>query len=151
MGYIGSSKRVEMKYLLTPEQYSSLRKAIQHYMKEDDYGLTAICNIYFDTDAYDLIRHSVEKPVYKEKLRLRSYGIPDENSRIFLEIKKKYKGVVYKRRIGLTYSEAVRYIENGTPPADCGQIFREIDYFMKFHKPVPKLYLAYNRIAMYGL
>lgn len=150
MAYIDSFKRVEMKYLLTPEKYAVLRKTIEPYMISDSYGLTTICNIYFDTENYRLIRSSIDGGEYKEKLRLRSYGIPDENSTVFLEIKKKYDGIVYKRRIGMNYCEAVDYIEKGIPPENSSQIFHEIDYFMSFYKPVPKLFLAYDRIALYA-
>ncbi|MFV0343191.1 MAG: polyphosphate polymerase domain-containing protein [Anaerocolumna sp.] len=142
-------QRVEKKYCLTNRQYEELMLALSPYMKIDEYGLHTICNIYYDTEHFDLIRTSIEKPVYKEKLRLRSYGIPKENDKVYLEIKKKWKGVVYKRRVGMTLEEANRYLNNGIKPnLDC-QILREIDYFISFYKPVPKVYLAYDRIALY--
>ncbi|MGN0600435.1 MAG: polyphosphate polymerase domain-containing protein [Oscillospiraceae bacterium] len=150
MGYIGSFKRVEMKYLLSAEKYKALSEAVRPNLEEDQYGRTTICNIYFDTENYDIISHSIEKCDYKEKLRLRSYGVPENDSTVFLEIKKKYDDVVYKRRIGLEYSEAVNFLENGIPPQDNGQIFREIDYFMKHYKPEPKLFIAYDRTAFCG-
>ncbi len=91
-----------------------------------------------------------EKPVYKEKLRLRSYGIPGADDKVYLELKKKYRDVVYKRRISLKLSEAEDYLLRGIRPKKDSQVLREIDYFIAFHKTVPKLYLAYDRIAWYG-
>lgn len=143
-------QRVEKKYLMTAETYQLFQKEIQDYMQADQYGLHTICNIYFDTIADELIRNSIEKPVYKEKLRLRSYGIPNYNSQVFLEIKRKYKGIVYKRRVAMTLKEASYYLEHGIRPKNDSQILKEIDYFIKFYKPIPKLYLAYDRVAFFG-
>lgn len=143
-------ERVEKKYLLSGKEYELLRERLIPHMEMDEYGLHTICNIYFDTESYELARTSIEKPVYKEKLRLRSYGIPDDTSKVFLEIKKKYKGIVYKRRVSMTLEEVRRYLNHGIRPATDNQILREIDYFIKFYHPVPKVYLAYDRIAMFG-
>lgn len=143
-------KRVEKKYMLTPGQYEEFLKAIEPHMLPDAYGLSKICNIYFDTENDELVRLSNEKPVYKEKLRLRSYGIPGADDKVYLELKKKYKDIVYKRRISLTLSEAEDYLLRGIRPKKDSQILREIDYFIVFHKTVPKLYLAYDRTAWYG-
>lgn len=120
-------------------------------MTEDKYGLHTICSIYFDTDDDRLIRNSLEKPLYKEKLRLRSYGVPkSDDAEVFMELKKKYKGIVYKRREGLTLYDAESYIQSGQIPAD-SQIFREIEYFRRYYNAYPKVFIAYDRIAMYGL
>lgn len=120
-------------------------------MMVDQYGLSTICNIYYDTQNYELIRKSVESPAFKEKLRLRSYGVPREEDMVFLELKKKYKGIVYKRRIVLSLEEAVRGIENGKIEGQEGQIAREINYFLARNQLMPKVYLAYDRIAMLGI
>lgn len=145
-------QRLENKFLLTTSQYLQLRKEFEHYFKVDQYGKHTICNIYFDTDDDVLIRRSIEKPIYKEKLRLRSYGIPGEGSIEFLEIKKKYKRVVYKRRIPLTFEQAERYLQYGelpeSNPGPKDQILREIRYFHKHYQPKPKVFLAYDRIAL---
>lgn len=152
MKIITSFKRKEIKYILTAEKYDQLCKRIHgKYMQTDKYGLTTICNLYFDTTDYQLIRTSIEKPKYKEKLRLRSYGTPNSDTMVFLEIKKKVQGVVYKRRISLSLAEAEDYIENGVKPKNQGQIFNEIDYFINRYKAFPRVYLAYDRIAMYGI
>ncbi len=144
-------KRVETKYLLTKEQYTMVRNFLGAYMVEDGYGLTTICSIYYDTENYDLIRTSLEKPVYKEKLRLRAYGDVTEDSNVFLELKKKYKGTVYKRRIQLPLFAAEDYLEKGIYPSEYdSQILKEIDYFMKFYKPTRCTFVSYDRIAMYG-
>lgn len=148
-------KRSERKYLLTEEQYHGLWALVSGYLVEDEYGHSTICNIYYDTTDYELIRASIEKPVYKEKLRLRSYGVPMDDSTVFIEIKKKYNGIVYKRRIGLPLSEAVRSLERGfvEPAPGQEQITSEINYFMqRYHNPlIPALYLAYDRDAFRGV
>lgn len=146
-------ERVEVKYMMNRTQYEALRQKIAPYMAVDSYGLSKICNIYFDTDDFRLVRASLEKPVYKEKLRLRSYGIPQDDSTVFLEIKKKYDGIVYKRRVDLNCSEAMEYLQGGRKPDRIinTQIGREIDYFIKLYQPKPKMFIGYDRIAMYSL
>ena len=141
-------KRYEKKYILTRAQYKRIREKTAERLVVDQYGKHTICNIYFDTENYSLIRTSIDKPVYKEKLRLRSYGIPGGGSTVFLEIKKKFQGIVYKRRVPMTLDEAYTYIQGG----DIGrhsQILNEIDWFMGYYKPIPKVYIAYDRVAMY--
>ena len=141
-----SFKRYEKKYLLTREQYHIMRLGMASLMQPDEYPHYSISNIYYDTEQFDLIRASLEKPVYKEKLRLRSYGVPGSMDPSFLEIKKKYDGVVYKRRITMNCQDAVRCL-NGTRKGDASQIGREIDYFLRLHKPEPKVFIAYDREA----
>ena len=107
-------RRVEKKYQLTDEQFHPFLEELLEYMDIDDYskktGFYLISNIYYDTDDNELIRRSIEKPVYKEKLRLRSYGVPNEETKCFIEIKKKYKGVVSKRRIDVPLGRAYKYL-----------------------------------------
>lgn len=143
-------QRIEKKYILTKEQYPVFLERIAPYMTLDQYGYHTICNIYYDTAADELVRRSMEKPRYKEKLRLRSYGTVTADQEAFIEIKKKYEKVVYKRRIALPYKEAVRYLNHGIHPENNSQIMKEIDYFLKFYHPEPKLYLAYDREAFFG-
>ena len=102
-------KRFELKYLLNAEQKERVLQAMEPYMTLDGYGRTTIRNIYFDTDNYRLVRHSIEKPVYKEKLRIRSYRQAEEDSTVFVELKKKYRKVVYKRRVSLPEKEAMEW------------------------------------------
>ncbi len=148
--YQGVFKRYEKKYLLTREQQEGLMRAFDGRFAPDDYGQHTICNIYFDTEDFALIRTSIEKPVYKEKLRLRSYGIPGDHDTVYLELKKKYKGVVYKRRAALPLLEAQRYLADGNPSEKQEQILREIGWFMGLYHPVPKACITYDRVAMYG-
>lgn len=150
--YQGTFKRYEKKYLLEHEKYEILRDRLQDYMQVDDYGLTTICNIYFDTPDHRLIRASLEKPVYKEKLRLRSYGVPQKTDPAFIELKKKYKGIVYKRRIKSDLADAELYLYEGNSSVESGQIKKEIDWFLNFYQNIsPSMYISYERIAMYGL
>ena len=141
-------KRIEKKYLLTKNQYDSLLKLIKEHLIKDEFGLHTVCNIYYDTNDFSLIRKSIEKPVYKEKLRLRSYGVPNKNTKVYIELKKKYKGIVYKRRITLNESEAFKSLNNKKIDRD-DQISKEINYVLNYYDLVPKIYLAYDRIAYY--
>lgn len=141
-------KRYEKKYLLNEAQYKNLTAVINAHLKVDKYGKHTICNIYFDTPDFYLIRRSIDKPAYKEKLRLRSYGIPTETSKVFIELKKKYKGVIYKRRITMPLKDAYRYLTQGIT-TDTSQIKKEIDYFMSYYRPIPKMYIAYDRVAYF--
>lgn len=143
--------RYEKKYLICSGQQEQLMKALQEKFKPDVYGIHTVCNIYFDTEDYRLIRTSLEKPVYKEKLRLRSYGTPGNSDTVFLELKKKHKGIVYKRRVSLPLPEARRYLHSGDLPEKPGQILREIDWFIHHYSPVPKAYIAYDREAWQGM
>ena len=141
--------RYEKKYLMPEAVYLELRERLQGEMQVDSYGLHTICNIYYDTPGQDLIRRSIEKPVYKEKLRLRSYGIPTMDSTVFLEIKKKYNEIVNKRRIPLTLAQAYDYVEQGIRPEQDSQILREIDFFLQRYPLRRSLYLAYDRVALF--
>lgn len=150
MAYQAVFKRYETKYLITLEQKQKILEAMSPHMALDKYGRTTIRNLYFDTDSYRLIRRSLEKPMYKEKLRIRSYSQVTPDSPIFVELKKKYDGVVYKRRLSMPEDLALDWIcRNGAPPAD-SQIAREIDYFAHFYPGLePKVYLSYEREAYY--
>lgn len=169
-------KRYEIKYFLTELQMEALKQEMHPYMEADTYGKSQIMNIYFDTPNDLLIRHSLEKPVYKEKLRLRSYSVPDQDSTVFLEIKKKYEGIVYKRRISAPYQKMMDYLEHDIPLItkkesmlantatdelrtelpddipDAGtiQILHEIDYFRSYYQGLsPHVFLSYDREAFY--
>lgn len=107
-------QRYETKYMLSPIMARKLRKSLPGHLQMDEYGLDTICSLYYDTLDHQLIRRSLEKPVYKEKLRLRSYGPAKETSPIYVELKKKYEGIVYKRRERMILSEAVKITLNKT-------------------------------------
>ena len=142
-------KRIEKKYFLTKDQYDNIIKKINAHMHPDRFGETIINNIYFDNESDELIETSLRKPVYKEKLRLRGYGTLTLDSTVFFEIKKKYNGVVYKRRISMTLKEAYDFINTGNlPPNMLGNIPVEIDYMIKRYRLYPKAYIGYNRLAL---
>ena len=154
MDYIQSFRRYETKYLLTEQQAQAFFQETGKMLVPDAYGSYTICNVYLDTDDFYFIEHSLDKPAYKEKLRLRSYGKVAGEDIVFLEIKKKSRGIVYKRRITLPLHEAEVYIKKGVKPVSiegfqAEQIFAEIDYLMQRYKPSPKVYLAYDREAYF--
>ena len=143
-------KRYELKYMLTPLQKEKILEAMSLYMQLDKYGRTTIRNIYFDTDNYRLIRRSIEKPAYKEKIRIRSYSQATADSTVFVELKKKYQKLVYKRRLPLCEADAMAWVcRECACPFDT-QISREIDYFIDFYgKLRPTVFLSYEREAYY--
>ena len=142
-------RRIEKKYLLTQEQYQALLAEISEVLIPDAYGKSTICSVYLDTPDFRLIRASIDAKTYKEKLRLRSYGVPTDESKVFLEIKKKFKGVVYKRRVSMTLAEATAYLAEGKKPFD-SQIMRELDYALQFYgHPPPAAVIAYEREAYF--
>ena len=151
MAFTEIFERQEYKYIMTKKQKQQMLKYMsKHNMEIDSYGRTTIRNIYFDTDNYRLIRRSIESPVYKEKLRVRSYQLANDDSTVFVELKKKYDHIVYKRRIPLSEKQAHDWLSGKTSrPADT-QIAREIDYFLNFYKNLkPSLFLSYEREAYF--
>ena len=152
MNYQMIFKRYEIKYFLTRGQQEELLTVMDPYMKLDDYGHTVIRNIYFDTDTYRLIRHSLEKPVYKEKLRVRSYQKANHDSTVFVELKKKYNSVVYKRRVALSEHEAHDWLCGGSFHPEDSQIVEEIESFRNYYSTLhPACFLSYERDAFYSL
>lgn len=147
---ISTFKRVEMKYIMNDAQSAAFKKAIAPYTQADEFDRYTICNIYFDTDNYEIIQRSIEKPVYKEKLRVRSYGTPGAKDEVFLELKKKYKKEVFKRRVSMPVQDLDRYIIGNEMPDVSPQIMGEIGYFMSIYHPRPMIYIAYDRVALKG-
>lgn len=142
-------QRIEKKYQLSQQQKQQLLDAVSDYLIPDEHGRSTVCSLYLDTPDHLLIRNSIDAEAYKEKLRLRSYGTPKPDSVVFLELKKKYKGVVYKRRVSMSLEAAEHYIESGEKPMDT-QIMKEIDYAMRFyHNPKPAMMIVYEREAYY--
>ncbi|MBR1664039.1 MAG: polyphosphate polymerase domain-containing protein [Ruminococcus sp.] len=145
-------ERVEKKYLLNSQQFRELSEVLEGRFQIDKYGKTTINNIYYDTPDHLLIRRSLEKPVYKEKLRVRSYGKADRDTKVFIELKKKYKGVVYKRRTSMALKDSYPFLNCESKPCISEQIENEIQYFMGFYENIaPAMYIGYDRIAMYGV
>lgn len=143
-------RRYEYKYLMTRGQQTALLKAMEPHMVPDTYSRSAIRNLYYDTPDYRLIRTSLMQPVYKEKLRLRCYGEAAPDKEAFLELKKKYESVVYKRRIALPLEEAMAALAGRTPLPE-NQIGREIDYALHFYPQLePRVFLSYDREAFHG-
>lgn len=140
--------RVEMKYVLTNVQLSYLKSALDSYMKVDQYGKTSIASLYYDTPDFRLIRTSLEKPEYKEKIRLRSYGLANEQTKVFLELKRKVSGLVYKRRIALKEKDATSILDGDLYNDE--QISKEIMYFSNYYKNlVPAFLIIYDRVAYF--
>ncbi|MCL2362736.1 MAG: polyphosphate polymerase domain-containing protein [Defluviitaleaceae bacterium] len=142
-------KRYEKKYLVTNQQTANVITALKERMVPDEYGTYWVQNLYFDTDNWDVIRKSMEKPLYKEKLRLRCYGEPDGDGNFFVELKKKYTGVVYKRRIALPIS-AVKELLPNVKAKDDQQIARELAFYLESNPVESRMYIAFKRTAFAG-
>ncbi len=147
---ISVMKRHEIKYLLNSEQTELFREKLRGHMVADQYGKTSIASLYFDTPNYQLIRKSLEKPVFKEKIRLRSYGLATDESPVFMEMKRKADGIVYKRRIQMTVPEAKEFFSaEGTVCSD-GQIERELTAFRDYYTGLrPACLIIYDRTAYF--
>ena len=143
-------RRIEKKYLLDKNQYYAMLDGIGKYMEPDLYANYTIGIIYYDTYDYELIRSSLEKPVYKEKLRVRSYGTPSDSDRVFVELKKKFDGVVYKRRITMTADEAAVSLFCGHIDRT-DQISKEINWFLHTRNLYPMAFIGYDREAYAGI
>jgi SPX domain protein involved in polyphosphate accumulation len=150
--------RYERKFLIHTDLYQALQKRLSEYVEPDGYNenheFYTISNLYYDTKDHYLIRNSIEKPIYKEKLRLRGYGIPGREDKVFLEIKKKIAGLVNKRRTKLRLQEAYDFVETGIKPEPKTymnkQVLKEIEYLLKLYDLEPKLYVAYDRRAFFS-
>lgn len=143
-------KRYENKYLLNEKQYSAVLETLKNNALPDKFGQSNVCSIYYDTPDKRIIRASIEKPIYKEKLRLRSYGIPQDGSDCFLELKKKYKGIVYKRRVLTSYQSGISYMNGDETAVKPSQIKSEIDYFKAYYGTLlPSVGIFYRRLAFY--
>ena len=144
-------QRYEKKYLLTAAQYTALWAEIGDRLEPDEYYRSTVCSVYYDTEDFRFIRSSIDGPVYKEKLRLRSYDIPTADSTVFVELKEKFSGLVYKRRIAMTVREAEDYLSGRRTLPDDSQPGREIDWFLRSNRVSPKVFLASDREAYVGI
>ncbi|MBR3144563.1 MAG: polyphosphate polymerase domain-containing protein [Clostridia bacterium] len=143
-------KRYEMKYIISKEQEEFFKERIKEHMAEDEYGLTSIASLYYDTKNKQLINASIDAKCFKEKIRLRSYGMASETSPVFLELKRKAYGIVYKRRIETTIPEVNSFFAGETDRLGDGQIANEIEYFRDCYKDlVPSCLIIYDRTAYY--
>ena len=157
MGQQMTFKRYEIKYMLTRQQYQELKSLLHEYAEPDPYPHSSILSLYYDTDDYRLIRRSIERPVYKEKLRLRRYGGDDPKDDIYVELKKKYDGIVYKRRVSMSYTDALHYMGKAyAEPCRGGdykdrQIMKEIDYAKQIYEGLaPRVLITYERDSYFG-
>jgi len=142
-------ERYEKKYLLTKAQYKALMERLQDDLGTNQYSFSTVCSLYLDNDQSTLIRNSIDAIGYKEKYRLRSYGVPSDTSMVFLEVKKKYNGIVYKRRVAMTYKQAMAYLNQHKMPNQT-QIMKEIDYGMSHYDYIePKVLIMYDRSAYF--
>lgn len=146
---IAVMKRYELKYIITREQEDFLKDKLKGRLFPDEFGKTSIASLYYDTPDYRFIRLSNDKPMFKEKLRLRSYGLADNDSPVFLELKRKAYGVVYKRRIGSTIREIERFLNGETDDLGDGQINKELSYFVSQNELTPACLIIYDRTAYY--
>ena len=143
-------KRYELKYLLSADQTDYLRERLKGHMEVDEFGLTSIASLYYDTPSYELIRRSIEKPPFKEKIRLRSYGLATDTSPVFLELKRKAYGIVYKRRVQSVIPQVHRFFAGESDVFAGGQINREITTFRDYYKTlVPACLIIYDRTAYF--
>ena len=150
MAYQAVFKRKEMKYLLTEKQYQGLMWELRDRIVPDDFPVSTISNLYYDTPDARLVRASLEKPLFKEKIRLRSYGPADESSPVFLELKRKAFGIVYKRRIQSTIPEVNRFFDGRSGSFPESQITREIQTFRDYYGTlVPACMIIYDRTAYF--
>ncbi len=144
-------KRVEIKYILDKGQLDAVMDAMSGHMQLDSYGRTEIRNVYFDTPTFLLARRSNDHPLYKEKLRVRSYGEPSPGTDVFVELKKKYDGIVYKRRLTLPLEKAEGWLVRGEDPGSDSQIKDEIDYMLSHYEGLgPAMFLSYEREAYFS-
>lgn len=154
MAYANTFRRREIKYLLSREQTESILQRISPFMEEDEYSRQTTCSLYCDTPDFLLARLSMDKPVYKEKLRLRSYGQVTDDSPAFLEIKKKFCGIVYKRRIPTDFASAECFLTDGIPPESSDynsrQVAAEIQHMLLRDHLLPKAAVFYDRRAFHG-
>ena len=146
-------KRIETKYILTKAQLAALQADWQHYVEANEYPTSTIANLYYDTSTYQLIRQSLEKPDYKEKLRVRSYQAqPTEQSEAFLEVKKKFQKVVYKRRMQATLAQTTEFLASGQSDFSDSQVKQEVEWFKRCYPDLqPAMYIYYDRFSMQGI
>lgn len=153
--------------MITREQQDAILRAMKPYMTQDKFGRSTIRNIYFDTDDCVLARHSIAKPDFKEKLRIRSYSAATADTTVFVELKRKYDHVVYKRRVALPEHTAMEWTQGlshnaSAQAAKCissadaanasslvpTQMTREIDYFLSYYGHLkPAAFISYDRQA----
>lgn len=148
LNHIATMLRYEFKYMLSKEQCDYIKQSLVGHMSIDSYGKTTIVSLYYDTPDLYLIRTSVEKPKFKEKIRTRAYGLVTNGDKIFLEVKRKVNGIVYKRRVKTSEQEAADFFAFKSNLSEGSQIAREICYTRDFYKNLqPAIMILYDRYA----
>ncbi len=140
-------RRYEKKYLLPAEKYPELLARLEGHVEPDEFHVSTVSSLYYDADDYRLIRRSIDEPTYKEKLRVRAYDLRSPEDGVFVELKKKLSGVVYKRRVPMTETQALRWLAGEAPPPADGQTEREIAWFLRLNRPAPKVLISCDRTA----
>ena len=147
---INVMKRYELKYLPDRGQTAFLVNRLKGHMEPDRYGMTSIASLYYDTPDFRLIKASLDKPDFKEKIRLRSYGLAADNSPVFLELKRKASGIVYKRRVQTTIPEVRKFFAGEDGLFADRQISRELSWFRDYYRPLqPACVIIYDRVAYF--
>lgn len=149
--------RYENKYLMDYQSFQDIYNRLLQYMDLDEHNQNnqfyTISNIYYDTPQHSIIRNSLSKPKYREKLRIRAYGVPKRDAKVYVELKKKVFGLVNKRRTAMKLDEAYAFVQTGNVPELMPymnkQVIHEIQYFLQRYELQPAVYLAYDRIAMF--
>ncbi len=144
-------RRYEKKFLITDAQYERLLPLLSEHMRPDVYGRYEVSSLYYDTDDYAIVRSCLDHPRFKEKFRVRSYGIPGQDGIVFAEIKRKFKGVTYKRRVDLPLARLPDFLAGRYIPEGEEQITGEILWFLDRYRPVPKVFLGYDREPYEGV
>ncbi|MGX7075870.1 VTC domain-containing protein [Globicatella sanguinis] len=145
-------KRIETKFILSQAQLNQLQPILDLYMEPNEFAHSTIANLYYDTEDYRMIRQSLEKPKYKEKIRVRSYSaLPNNDSQVFAEIKKKFQKVVYKRRLGAPLDETMAFFNGQSEAIDTSQVKEELVYLQRqYQRLKPKMYIYYDRYSLQG-
>lgn len=140
-------QRYEKKFLMTREQFLYWNQVLEEQFQLDEYGQYTVASTYYDTPGFQVIQQSLDKPSFREKLRLRSYGATEDKDTVYLELKKKVRGVSYKRRAPLTLAEAEKYMSQRVIPRESNQILREVDWYLSQYAVEAKAIISYERTA----
>jgi hypothetical protein len=143
-------ERYEQKYLLNDFQYHAVLKVLGEFIRPDEYGPSTIYSVYYDNDNFEIARKVSGKSAYKEKLRLRSYGIPHPGDTVYLELKKKLNGITYKQRIPLPFTGTGQCLDLRTADVHHNYTFDEIQWFLRSYNPFPQFMISYDRTAFRG-
>ena len=154
-------ERYEKKFLVSAEQEKRLTAFLTENMDMEfdaycrDGKVYAIHNVYFDDENNSVINASLARPKFKEKLRLRSYECPKTGEeQVFLELKRKVRGIVTKRRATLSYNAAMDFVVRGIRPKtdsySKNRMYDEIAYFLERKKVAPKVVISYEREALFS-